>query len=442
MPMEWSCNCDACTERMTPEERKELHERITEREQTDRERLRQRVAERERLLSEVVTCNACPEERERRIMLEVGDGLYYCEDCADNCSRCERSFMSDELHEVPATYRRASVRMCGDCTDECYACESRFATRDMYQIGGENYCEGCADYCDRCDTRFYGECEECQNRVRGLSGYGTTYAERWLGGPLPKDKTGVERGYYLGFELEISASSGSVSPILQWADQNLGYDDALDCKEDSSVDGFEIATQPMTPDFFEQVKWESLFDLLNNEFPLSGSREPTGHGLHVHIGRVAFARDDIALAAFCYLIGQDDHLERIGRRAPTTYCKRVEKPVSTAIKRANQDTGKHHKQAMKSSIRNLYPDRDAINLQNHRTIEIRAFRSTRNADELRDAVRLVYVAAEYVRMLRFGGRHVSPRSLQWGAFCAWVAVNYPDAFMSIAGLRDKKRIKG
>jgi hypothetical protein len=320
-----------------------------------------------------------------------------------------------------------------------------FARDSLNYVDGYYVCIPCANYCDDCDAYYRGdECSNCENRVRGLKSYGKTRPNLWLGGPVPKDSKGIDTGYYLGIELEVSASSGRVNPIYLWARENLGNPDALECKEDSSVDGFEIATQPMTPEFFEKVNWESFFDVINEQFPLDrrDRMEPVDHGLHVHIGRAAFGRDDIATAAFCYLIGQGDHLVRIGRRAPTTYCRKVDKPVSTALKAAYNATGRHPVQANKRGVRDAYPDRSAINLMNQETIEIRAFRSTRKADELRDAVRLVYVAAEYIRSLRRAGGMVSPRALHWGEFAKWVGHHYPDAFASIAGITDKKVVKG
>jgi hypothetical protein len=260
----------------------------------------------------------------------------------------------------------------------------------------------------------------------------------WLGGPLPKNDKGEHVGYYVGFELEISAdvSSGAME-VHAWSDRHMTAG-ALDCKHDSSVAGFEIASQPMTPAYFESRNWESFFRMLENEYPTYDRREPYDHGLHVHIGRVAFRRDDVAIAMFCYLLAQDGqkHLTRIARRDPYHYCKRVDKPVSTAIVRSKP----YGRQGRRLSASGVYPGRDAINLENRETIEIRSFRSTRNADELRDAVRVVYLAADYVMSLRASG-FVTPRALHWGAFAAWVKINHREAYKSIRGPKATRKRK-
>lgn len=446
------CMCDAHMADLPPEVAAEAREfaerarRLERRRSLDQQRRRERRreeerAERERHLDEVLTCNTCDNERQRREMLDI-NGVEHCHDCAAECSRCSNTALQGDMATVSRDWRE--VLVCRNCMRTCAECDGSFYVGDMIMVHGAWYCRDDVTYCDDCDNYFTGEDCSCESdRVRGLTGYGKTHPERWLGGPVPKDKKGFDLGYYIGFELEIYAQGGHVRPIHEWAADNLGYSDALDCKEDSSVEGFEIATQPMTPEFFEKVDWESFFEVINQKFPLDNNngQEWIEHGLHVHIGRAAFARDDIAMAAYCYLLGQGNHLVRIGRREPTTYCKKVDKPVSTVIKRANNESGKHHKQASKPQMRSLYPGRDAVNLTNGSTIEIRAFRSTRKADELRDAVRLVYVGAEYIRHLRSRGGNVSPRALHWGEFAKWVGVHYPQAFESIAGITDKKVVR-
>lgn len=438
------CLCLACTGHLTPEQRnaaiaadeerrlEEAREAARQANERRERRARER-REREARLAEVIPCRTCQAKHARRDMREY-DNEWHCNDCVRMCNGCGRNRPTSGMWERNAGWGSRNF-YCSECHRPCSECEEETPSDDLIYMRGEYTCTSCAHYCDDCDSYYMGDdCPRCESRVRGLNSYGKTHPERWLGGPVRNAGTEVDKGYYLGFELEISASSGHVQTIYDWAQRGLGFGDALDCKEDSSVDGFEIATQPMTPEFFESVDWQGFFDMLNGEFPLSSRRgEPSHHGLHVHIGRAAFAKDDIAMAAFCYLISQGNHLERIGRRTATTYCKKVTKPVSAAIKSANMQTGRHQRQASKEKVRSMYLDRDAINLTNRATIEIRSFKSTRNAQELKDSVRLVYVAAEYIRALRFGGGSVSPKALHWGAFSEWVRENYPAAFESISG---------
>lgn len=338
---------------------------------------------------------------------------------------------------------------CSACTQTCVGCgHVHIAQYGMiYSINDEMHCSDCAERCDDCDTYFIDDDDEgCPNwenheMPRGVHGYQHTPASMWLGGPVPKREDGKidtsqPGAYYVGIELEISASyEQSAMPIYDWAEEHLGHRDAIVCKEDSSVRGFEIVTQPMTPQLFESVNWESFMDLINTNHPLSRDDEPTEHGLHVHIGRIAFDRDDVAQAAYSYLLSQGDHLERIGRRAAYHYCAKVRHPVSAHI--STMGRRKTTKQTRKVERRGIMAGRDAVNLQNDATIEVRAFRSTRNADYLRNAVRLTYIAAEYIRYLRVNKEAVSPKSLHWDRFAAWVGEHYPEAHASIAGVESE-----
>lgn len=343
---------------------------------------------------------------------------------------------------------------CPDCAHSCDNCGNTRWTEDMQWIRANLLCEECYRYCDGCGDYFneadtcedgWGSvfCESCHAENDDSYGdgtirsYGHTEAIEWYKTDEDRAKPREER-YYLGVELEIGTGNLTAAPIMDWAARHFGSAEAIIGKEDSSVDGFEICTQPMTPAYFEQTNWEDFFQMLNRNYPLEGE-ESTGHGLHVHIGRVAFRslkgekNDDWMVAAYAYLLSQSDHLERIARRQPTGYCNKVHKPVSVSL----VASGKQNKQVERLRTMGLYPGRDAINLGNPATIEIRAFRSTRSAREFRDAVRVVYTAAEYVRSLRASKTGMSGNALHWSEFARWVGINYPEAFPNISGLAKK-----
>lgn len=355
------------------------------------------------------------------------------------CPHCGRT-TQEELVEFSD-----GSRGCGRCTSTCWGCEGVEMNYNLTYVDGDYYCNSCTTTCDECGYVYPADDFECPNedshyRDRGIHGYGHTRPSMWLGGPLVKKDDGKidtnqPGAYYLGIELEVSAGcDDSAMWAYEWAEKHLGNRDAVDCKEDSSVEGYEIVTQPMTPQVFESVDWESFMAALNANHPIYGD-EPSEHGLHVHIGRIAFDRDDVATAAYAYLLSQGSHLERIGRRSAYHYCEKVVHPVSAHI---SQMAGyKNTAQTRKVVNRGIYAGRDAVNLQNNDTIEIRAFRSTRSADDLRNAVRLTYLAADYIRYLRVNREAVSPKSLHWSRFAAWVAGVRPDAFASIAGIEYK-----
>lgn len=434
----WSCHCQACDRAIRTGNTNAIWREHTD--EADRKR-------QEFLDSEEHDCalDGCGQRRQRRDM-HFYRSDYYCSEHMEVCGYCSSRRVSSTMRQITRP-SGAVVHYCTNCAHRCTDCQAWFSYEDMRSTATGYICIPHSFECDECGTyssnRNGEQCYECEHNVQGLTGYGKTTAQHWLGGPVPKGIDGIDRGYYLGFELEVTAFKGHVRPLHDWAEENLGFRDAIDCKTDSSVTGFEIATQPMTPEFFEQVDWEGFFQVLNKKFPLGNRKrtEPTGHGLHVHIGRTAFAKDDIAMAAFCYLIGQSNHLERIARRKPTNYCNKVTKPVSSVIRNVSQNTGKFQQQAMKAQRNGVYLDRNAINLLNSKTIEIRAFRSTRKAQDLKDAVRLVYVAAEYIRYLRFTNVGVPPKALHWTSFVRWVGANHPEAFESISGMKAKNPVR-
>jgi hypothetical protein len=362
------------------------------------------------------------------------------------CPTCYRDLHPDEI--IRYGYRN-TAEGCGECLVACGECGTLHPLADSHDVRDSgHFCEDCVSYCDGCgdyevnDRATHSDyetyCRRCAPNYGdgSIRGYGHTEGVLWFKTDEDREEGKSER-YYLGVELEIHTDNMTAGPIMDWADQHFGNREAIIGKEDSSVEGFEICTQPMTPRYFEKTDWDSFFQMLNSNYPLPyGDDEPTSHGLHVHIGRVAFKgpkgdRDDIMVAAFAYLLAQSDHLERIGRRQPTGYCNKVTKPVSVAV----VSSGKADKQAERLRQMGLYPGRDAINLGNSNTIEIRAFKSTRSASEFRDAVRVVYAAAEYVRSLRESKIGMSGKALHWSEFSRWVGVEMPEAFASISGLK-------
>lgn len=394
-------------------------------------------------------CSTCPAPptttlRDRR----------YCADCVAECHLCHIRY--------PIDYRRpGQVYLVGEnwecslCTIQCASCATRVPRAEAEEYLGYCYCANCHHECggEGCSDTVYGGqtmCDECRNQhgTSALGSYRHTRPAMWLGGPV-KNKG----GYYIGFEHEITAGGDfTLRQLREWARDHLGHKRGLDPKPDSSVAGFEIATQPMTPAFFEEVDWASYMDMLNSSFPCRHG-EPDGHGLHVHIGRQAFRTEKIVktdsrgrpfkkpkrvmvtdaamLAAFTFLLSRGHgELERIGRRTESRWALQMNRPVSAAIYHDHSEV--RGKQRDKIQHRPPSVPRGAVNLHNAATIEIRAFRSTRDPEELKNAVRVVYLAAEYVRHLRSFGS-INPKAVNWAAFAEWVRETMPQAHASIAG---------
>jgi hypothetical protein len=386
---------------------------------------------------EHVRCATCRQPVPDGQQILAGD-YFYCAACVGTCDCGLREpwSMLVNVNGDPA---------CTACATSCANCGGIHLITNM-RVNPDNeqhYCQSCSRQCqgEDCDEMIWGgshrACTGC--REDGPAGliWRHTVPTMWLGGPTRK-----EGGYYLGFEDEISASgSFRLNRLRLWAEEHFGHKEGLDLKSDSTVSGFEIATMPMTPAYFEQVDWDSFFTVLNEEYPISG-QEPDSHGLHVHIGRQAFRRpkwnkatkktvlvtDDGMIAAFTYLLAHHtEHLERISRRSAGSYREPVVNPVKAAAAMQEKDTKQKHR------LRHTNVPRGAVNLTNKKTIEVRSFRAARTTAELKDAVRLVYCAAEYVRFLRSKGA-IKPGMLSWAQFSMWVGTVHPQAFASISGL--------
>lgn len=387
-------------------------------------------------------CDRCSTDMPEERMTNDSDENV-CTGCERFCADCGNSEMATTLEQISHGWNESYL--CQHCWVECHECGIIGPSEDMVDVGDYSYCESHTSWCGSCDESMVRDngCENCgTDGTSGIGGYGHTSPVTWYGGPGGR--------YYLGIEHEVYMDYPCTAHHMKaWSAANAG-EDFLHCKEDSSVQGYEIATQPMTPEFFESVNWEGYMETLNQNQPIKGSggrarnTEPTTHGIHVHIGRVAFDRDEVAIAAFCYLIAQGNHLERIARREPYHYCAKVTRPVKVAISARNKSTAQFRRIMYTGDP--VYAGRDAINLGNSKTIEIRAFASTRSANDLRNAVRVVYLAADYVNHLRKSKVGLSRKVLVWSEFARWVGQTMPEAFASIAGLEgvsepsNKKRL--
>ena len=359
-------------------------------------------------------CAACNSQFTASSMWSEIRGKSYCTNCSRECYECSMIRKVSNMVTVDGYY------YCRDHAPHCSNC-----SRVVHYLDGNGLCELCRPSCPRCGSTNLSDLEECDSCVNGtLESYHHTHADMFLGG-APEDGH-----YHLGFELEITADTYSPRTryVKEWAAKNLTTESALSCKQDGSVSGYEIVSQPMTWEFFEGVDWDSFFDALDSVYSVDGESE--SHGLHVHIGRCAF-KSESEQAAFAYLLAKNsNHLERISRRLPTHYCERSRKPVSESIASSRKLGGskQFHRVANRT-----YLQRGAINFGNRATIEIRAGGSTRDVEEFKGQIRLVYVAAEYVRAVSANnGGMIPTKALLWDAFTAWIATSQFAYFYDLA----------
>jgi hypothetical protein len=389
------------------------------------------------------------------------------DDMSQVCMKCGAAECVDGTQASPA-YSVGTPEFrtgfCSTCAEHCVECEGALRLDQRVTSGSTGaHCESCSDYCSHHDLRYVDvSCPECLETPRrdryssngndgSVRGYGHTTPKRWLhhnGESFEKPRDPDDKQpYYLGVELEIGTQRYSARTLLEWARDNA-YRGFVDAKADSSVSGYEIATGTMTPQAFEALDWDGFFDVLrathgDKHDQRAKDGESSRHGLHVHVSRSAFNGSDVALAAFAYMITLDGskHLERVARRSPYSYCNRVESPVSGVLSdlyrasnggysgtRITDKSRKFLRQGQRAYAGGKSFGRDAVNLGNEHTVEIRAFKSTRRAEDFRNSVRFVYMMVDYIRFLQSRKMLANRAALKYDAFLKWVEEFYPHAF--------------
>ena len=377
-----------------------------------------------------------------------------CKECSILCNNCDTTVLVDD----------AAGPGCADCYAWCDVCDDYVANRDYAgndlcrnhgffcdscdkyvtegNYSGNGLCMECGRYCETCgETVPVGDhtgddlCYDCSDddaappRARGgmcgkcvddghgpchdhdttIAPYGKTYPQQhnYRGGPLPRTPDGRLDGFYVAFELEIGTNDPAPAHVRAWAEEHLDDAGQIECKQDSTVAGYELAAMPMTPEYFESVDWDGFMAMLNATNPLQdhfGGDEPDAHGLHVHIGNIAF-RDGFERGAFAHLMARTGVMAATANRDATGFCH-----WSPAMAAKGIATAEGTPWARADGLRKKHGhvSRNAeVNLTGSKTVELRRFKSTRDAHELRDAVRSVYMAAEYVRAGRPAGTPMS-----------------------------------
>ena len=362
-------------------------------------------------------CAYCGDRVPRGNTTKTADGNEGCVSCIQECYSCGDARYTNTMVYIDGDF------YCSDCPQLCFECGDRLRD-DSRCFNGERYCRFCVAYCADCGEAYCvsdgPECH-CSDLVQ-IESYHHTTPSIWLGEPLPRNRKGKMDGYYLGIELEVTAHDTDFSNTVEWCESHIGAG-ALHIKEDCSVKGYELVFEPMTPQFFEAVNWRGFFLALDRDQYIRADNEPDTHGLHVHVGRVAFRGRTSRLAAFSGILGAANgtHMERVGRRDATPYCNVVPNPIRSAI--VSKDAYSAQSVRIQRKGAPISPwGRGAINFNRSDTVEIRSPKSTRDADEFMETVRTVYLAADYVRAMEF----LNPAAISWEAFTLWIQENHAD----------------
>ena len=243
-------------------------------------------------------CCECGKKIKGRLTTENAvfyDGKYWCKECFENkyfkCEECGEYHRTEEAYEtVNGDYicRRCKERFyirCSDCGyyersgylyetyDECLICEN---------CRNDNYyqCEHCGNYVSIDDYyEEYGRtlCPNCYENYSEVI-YDYHDFDDFCPYKMP-DESRTNPTY--GFEIEVAGERRYADEIM-----DLLNDHAV-AMNDSSVDGFEIVTQPMTEQYFI-IKFVPMLEKALKFMDNHGFKGHNKGGIHIHVNKEAF----------------------------------------------------------------------------------------------------------------------------------------------------------
>lgn len=282
--------------------------------------------------------------------------------------------------------------------------------------GEQSMCVDCSQYFDPSREGSHSQCQSCleieteDDDEDDSWGGGSQYVHSYSHRPSPNfraiDDDPDAGKLYLGIELEVPTDEPS-DLARSIYDGPGDSETLLYCKEDSSINGVEIVTHPITHAFFNE---SFPFEMFNRDSEQSGmlrSRRPgSGYGLHVHVSRNGFKSEAHSLKWMLLMYRNETQVTQLARRTPNQW---------TSFK----DKDKCAAKAKRSRPSDYYGDRYvAINATNRDTYEVRVFQSTWSEQEFRAAVDLCHAGVTYTRGLT---AHDALRGgLEWPAFRQWL----------------------
>lgn len=348
------------------------------------------------------------------------------------CARCFRAVEPGQLVDTNA----GSRHVCATCAEQLRTCsrcrlpivgEARYSDRGnlicdrhygwpsyLYEVcdrcdqvtqypglteSGRYVCRTCRSlyvYCDGCDVLVLpgdGLCDACaEEQDYDLSDWCYDYSYK----PEP-----VFRGdgpVYLGLELEVDIC-GSRRAAAEVAADHLGTLGYL--KEDSSIDGFEVVTHPMSYRWaMDNFPWRLLADL-----DRAGAEVHDNTGIHIHVNRDGFQDPCHAFRWLKFIYRNEPQVTAIARRSSAEWAE-----FHPSGRERAKDAAKGDQDG---------PRHVAVNTTNFATFELRVFASSLDEQEVQAALAFAAASIEYTRYLKVPD--VIHGGWTWAAFTEWLA---------------------
>jgi hypothetical protein len=217
------------------------------------------------------------------------------------------------------------------------------------------------------------------------------------------------RPIFMGVELEFVArgegrSDEGLSKLISKI-ANSKFGDHAIMKSDASIGsyGLEIVTVPATLEYHRQMFIENFFSKDNSFHRDLMSTERCG--LHVHISKNVFT--PITLGKFIAFINSPSNanfMDKMSGRPPNTYCKRVAvkgknaKGVDVSAVIAKKVCEVRNGKIGRIAHRHMdYDRREAVNLNNTHTIELRMFKATNDKNNFLRKLEFCESLVKFVR---------------------------------------------
>jgi len=320
-----------------------------------------------------VTCEDCGTilQIEDAVLVEGNDFLV-CSSCAAcyECDDCGRYVDSDQLW-----YDNGQIRLCVACGDNyytCYDCEEIVHYDDVLYIDGYYYCGECAE-----DHR--NVIHAYDYRPSSLHFYGCSDGER--------------AGYGVELEIDDGEDCEDAAKAILRCVRDFVY-----LKHDGSLKhGFEIVSHPATLEYhMTEFPWSAILSAAE-EYDFK-SHDTDTCGLHIHASRALFGDGpitrDLNIAKCMLLIDAywDQYIVPFSRRDYSKLDQWAKKP-DAGITSSDDDYIAIDK-AKKTANKGRY---QAVNLQNHQTVEFRFFRGTLRRDTIIASIQFLDVLINYAK---------------------------------------------
>ena len=253
-------------------------------------------------------CDDCGELVEQDRTYTTHDNRIICENCYESnnyftCERCGK--VMEDCHAV--YIEDTNEYVCDDCAEQhyyqCMDCNRWYSHDNVYtdSLGNnlckdcycDNYyiCSGCGEFVrmddcywdDRTDEPFCACCYEDEEQNQIINRYHSN--NNWI-----VHYTESERDDYmsdkltLGLEIEVEGNTEFAKGFMERVDNDLIY-----LEKDSSVEGFEIITQPMTREYATEV----FPNKISEGFKYLRDNDFKGHnagGIHIHVANYGDTR--------------------------------------------------------------------------------------------------------------------------------------------------------